>query len=220
MKQGFFITIEGPDGAGKTTQLELLKKYFAKRDLSPIFTREPGGTPISEKIRGIILDKENGEMDPATEMLLYAASRAQHVAQLIRPALEHGKIVVCDRFVDSSIVYQGMAREMGPCVEEVNRYAVGDLEPDLTILLKVDHRVGMSRIDINLQDRMESETVEFHRKVCEGYLRLEHEHPERIFGVDGTLPVDEIHSRIAAKLDAMLAERERGQETAPDGYDG
>lgn len=207
MKKGLFITVEGPDGAGKTTQLEFMKKYLLDRGENVLFTREPGGTPISEKIRGIILDKKNSEMDPMTETLLYAASRAQHIAQVIGPALEHGKIVVCDRFVDSSIAYQGYGRKLGDCVAIINDYAIGGRVPDLTFLLKLDPSEGKSRIKDSLQDRIEREKMEFHSDVFNGYLELEKKYSDRIVGIDASRTIEEISYEIKKYLEALLGEK-------------
>ncbi|MBO8433846.1 MAG: dTMP kinase, partial [Tyzzerella sp.] len=138
--KGLFITIEGTDGAGKSTQIELLKKYLEDRGKDVLVTREPGGTPISEKIRDIILDRENSEMSSITEALLYASSRAQHVSEKIKPALAEGKIVICDRFVDSSIAYQSVARGLSTkLIEDINKYAVDGLTPDITLYLSLIH---------------------------------------------------------------------------------
>ena len=148
MKKGLFITIEGPDGSGKSTQIEKLRVYLEKKGYKAILTREPGGTEISEKIRNIILDKNNKEMNNMTEALLYAASRAQHVAEVIKPALEMGETVICDRFIDSSIAYQGYGRGIGEPVRVINEYAVAGCMPDITFLLKLDPRIGKGRIKI------------------------------------------------------------------------
>ena len=121
MSRGIFITLEGPDGAGKTTQIQMMKEYLEGLGKTVLLTREPGGTGISEKLREILLDKENAEMSDTTEMMIYAAARAQHVAERIRPALERGEVVICDRFVDSSVAYQGYGRGLGEAVQEVNR---------------------------------------------------------------------------------------------------
>lgn len=173
MKNGLFISIEGPDGSGKSTQIEVLRKYFEKQGIDVLLTREPGGTPISEKIREIILDKNNMEMDDMTEALLYAASRAQHVAEVIKPALAAGKIVICDRFIDSSIAYQGYGRELGDCVRVINEYAVRGCIPDMTFLMKMDPKVGKERISESEQDRLEQEKLDFHRRVFDGYIEME-----------------------------------------------
>ena len=143
---GLFLTVEGPDGAGKTTQIELLRDYLSDKGYDIIVCREPGGTPISEAVRNVILNKEFTEMGHMTELLLYAAARAQLIEEVIRPALEDGKIVICDRFVESSAVYQGIARGMGiDLVYKVNQFAIGDTMPDLTIMIDLDAEAGISR---------------------------------------------------------------------------
>ena len=134
MKQGMFITFEGPDGSGKTTQIKRLKAFLEQNGIQVVLTREPGGTLIGEKIREIILDKDHIEMDNLTEALLYAASRAQHVAQVIRPNLDAGRTVICDRFMDSSLVYQGVGRQLGSLVRTINEIAVNGTLPDLTAI--------------------------------------------------------------------------------------
>ncbi len=204
--RGLFITIEGPDGSGKSTQIENIKKFFEDKNIDIVFTREPGGTAIGERIREIILDNSFKEMDPMTEAMLYAASRAQHVAQKIRPALEAGKVVVCDRFVDSSLAYQGYGRELGEAVEIINSYAVKECMPDVTFLMKLDPNVGKHRIQENRgsQDRLEHEKLAFHRKVYEGYLELEKKYPDRIIGIDASLGIDEIRDVIYSKLEEII----------------
>ena len=157
MRKGLFISVEGSDGSGKSTQIENIKRFFENKGINIIFTREPGGTVIGEKLREIILDKGLAEMSDMTEALLYAAARAQHVAQVIRPALEKGKIVVCDRFVDSSIAYQGYGRGLGEPVRVINEYAIAGCLPDVTFLMKMDPRIGRRRIKPEQQDRLERE---------------------------------------------------------------
>lgn len=203
---GLFITMEGGDGAGKSTQIAKLKDYLSNKGYDIILCREPGGTPISEAIREVILNREFTEMDPMTELLLYASARAQLTAQVIRPALEEGKIVICDRFVDSSAVYQGIARGMGQeLVYAVNQYAMGDTIPDVTILLDVKGRDGIRRKKEQAElDRMELETAAFHEKVSEGYRILAKENPDRIRSIDGTQTIDEIHEQIRAIVDQIL----------------
>ena len=169
-----------------------------------IITREPGGTPISEKIRSIILDKANSEMDDMTEALLYAAARAQLVSQVIRPALEEGKVVICDRFVDSSMAYQAYARGLGDSVKTINAFAVGDCMPDLTILLKVNPQVGSSRIGNRERDRIELASSDFHKKVYEGYLQLEKLYPERIVGIDAADTIENISGIISERIAGLL----------------
>lgn len=203
-RRGIFISIEGPDGSGKSTQIENIKDYFRKKGIDFVFTREPGGTAIGERIREIILDRSCKEMDYMTEAMLYAAARAQDVAQVIRPALDAGKVVLCDRFVDSSIAYQGYGRKLGDSVTIINGYAVGDCIPDLTLLMKLDPRVGKHRIKEELQDRLEAEKEAFHMEVYKGYLELERIYPDRIFGIDASGSIEEIKEKIYAKLDEII----------------
>ena len=207
MSRGIFISIEGPDGSGKSTQIENIKEFFHDKNMDIIFTREPGGTPIGERIRGIILDRKCSEMDPMTEAMLYAAARAQHVAQVIRPALEKGKIVICDRFVDSSIAYQGYGRKLGEAVASINHFAVKECMPDMTILLKLDPSVGKHRISEDQQDRLEAEREAFHQEVYKGYLELEKNFPDRIVGIDADRGIDEIKEDIYEKLEKILSNR-------------
>ncbi len=197
---GIFITFEGTDASGKTTQIGLLSEYLEKKGVPHIVTREPGGTAIGEKIRTIILDKENSEMHPATEALLYAASRAQLTGQVVRPALREGKVVISDRFLDSSIAYQGYGRNLGDMIRRINEPAVEGLKPDLTILLKTDPAAMRKRRDASLEDRMDSQKLEFHREVLRGYLTLSQEEPERFFVIDGERPVDEIAKAIRERV--------------------
>ena len=202
---GLFLTVEGPDGAGKTTQIELLRDYLSDKGYDIIVCREPGGTPISEAVRNVILNKEFTEMGHMTELLLYAAARAQLIEEVIRPALEDGKIVICDRFVESSAVYQGIARGMGiDLVYKVNQFAIGDTMPDLTIMIDLDAEAGISRKKKQAElDRMESETIDFHKKVVEGYRQLASLHPDRIYTVDGSLTIEEIHQKIVSQVNKM-----------------
>ncbi|QOX65572.1 dTMP kinase [Anoxybacterium hadale] len=204
MNRGLFITFEGPDGSGKTTQIERLRSFVEKKGYDAVLTREPGGTAISEKIREIILDRNNTEMDPMTEALLYAASRAQHVAQVIKPALESGRAVICDRFIDSSIVYQGFGRKLGDCVRIINEYAVGGCFPDITFLLKVDPEIGKGRIRPDAQDRLDMEKLEYHRAVYQAYEELEKNDPDRIIGIDASRGIDEISNEIKSHIERIL----------------
>ncbi len=203
---GIFISMEGPDGAGKTTQIELLKAYLEKIGYEILITREPGGTKISEAIRSIILDRSNLEMDYMTEALLYASARAQLVAEVIKPAISAGKAVISDRFVDSSAVYQGMARGLGvENIYKINEFAIQDMMPQITIHLDLPASVGIMRKKNQAElDRMELEKAEFHEKVAEGYRQLAKMSPERIYTIDATLPVEEIHKLILAKLEELL----------------
>jgi len=197
--------MEGPDGAGKSTQIENIKRFFADRNIDVLFTREPGGTAIGEKIRDILLDRDHSEMDHMTEAMLYAASRAQHVAQVIRPALSEGKVVVCDRFVDSSMAYQGFGRNLGDAVAEINSYAVAGCMPDVTFLMKLDPSVGKKRITAGSEDRLEAEKMAFHQAVYEGYLSLEKNNPQRIIGIDAGRSIDDIKEDIYKKLEELLS---------------
>ena len=204
MKKGIFISIEGPDGSGKSTQIENIKQFFKDKKQDIVFTREPGGTAIGERIRAIILDNNCREMDYMTEAMLYAAARAQHVSQVIKPALAEGKTVICDRFVDSSIAYQGYGRRLGEAVAVINSYAVAGCMPDVTFLMKIDPSVGKNRIRADQQDRLESEKEAFHDEVFRGYLKLEEENPGRIVGIDASRSIDEIKRDIYSKLEEVL----------------
>ncbi len=204
MNRGYFITFEGGDGSGKSTQIRILMDRLRESGYDVVLTREPGGTEISEKIREIILDPANSDMDDMTEALLYAAARAQLVSQLIKPALEEGKVVICDRFVDSSIAYQGFGRGLGDAVGVINTYAVDGCMPDLTILLKLDPARGSSRIAGREHDRIEQASDGFHRKVYEGYLELEAKYPERILGIDASGTIEEIAEEIARRVGAIM----------------
>ena len=204
--RGIFISMEGPDGSGKSTQIELLKKYFSEKGYEIIITREPGGTKISEAIREIILNKEYTEMSYMTEALLYASARAQLVSEVIKPALEAGKAVISDRFVDSSAVYQGMARGLGvENVYKINEFALQGIMPELTIHLDLPAEVGISRKNDQKElDRMELEAIDFHERVAEGYRKLAALSPERIYTIDATQTIEVIHKKIVDKLETIL----------------
>lgn len=200
MDKGFFITFEGPDGAGKSTQIDRLKLFFTERDLDVLYTREPGGTDIGEKIRKLILDKENIEMEPVTEAFLYASARAQLVRQVLKPAIKEGKIIVCDRYMDSSTAYQGYARGLDDAVAEINKHAIDGLLPDLTFLFILDPEIGKSRIAVESYDRLESQNFEFHRKVAEGYIEIAKNNDKRFVIIDATKTPDEIWNEIRGVL--------------------
>ncbi|MDO5415283.1 MAG: dTMP kinase [Bacillota bacterium] len=206
MKKGYFITFEGGDGAGKSTQIKKLMEYLESKGFDVILTREPGGTDIGEKIRQIILDPENKEMDSVTEAMLYAASRAQHVSQVIKPAIEAGKIVICDRFIDSSIAYQGYGRNLGDSVSIINSYAVGEYMPHKTFLLKLKPQAGSLRMAGREKDRIELEAASFHQTVYDGYEALERKYPERIVGIDASGTIEEIADEIKKHIDVLLSE--------------
>jgi dTMP kinase len=201
---GLFVSMEGPDSSGKSTQIQLLKRYLEQRGLDVTVAREPGGTVIGERIRAILLDNAHPEMDCLTEAMLYAASRAQMVSQIIMPALDAGKTVLCDRFVDSSIAYQGGGRRLGEIVDNINAYAVRGCIPDVTFLLKIRPDIAEIRRNSRENDRIESEELAYHERVYEAFLALEKKYPERITGVDGTLSVDEISAEIIRRTDALL----------------
>ena len=205
--QGIFISMEGPDGSGKSTQIELLKTYLENKGYDEIsITREPGGTVLSEAIREIILNKDYSEMGYMTEALLYASARAQLVSQVIKPALEAGKAVISDRFVDSSAVYQGMARGLGvDNVYKINDFAIQGIMPNLTIHLDLPAKVGISRKKEQAElDRMELEALDFHEKVAEGYRSLAKLAPDRIRSIDATLDIDTIHKKIVEYVEGIL----------------
>ncbi len=204
MKRGLFITFEGPDGSGKTTQIGKLKTYLENRGFDAVITREPGGTAIGEKIRSIILDKQHMEMDYMTEALLYAAARAQHVSQVIAPALDQGRMVICDRFMDSSIVYQGIGRNLGDSVRIINEFAVKNCFPDITFLLKVDPKIGKGRIAWEEQDRLELEKLDYHKKVYQAYEVLEKENSHRIIGIDASKSIEMISDEIRNHMGNLL----------------
>lgn len=207
--KGLFITFEGPDGSGKTTQVQRLADHCRSLGYPVVQTREPGGTAISEKIRSLILDVRNQEMADVTEALLYAASRAQHVSQVIRPALERGDMVLCDRFVDSSIAYQGYGRDLGPGVAQINAFAVQGLEPDLTFFLAIDPLQGLMRIKSKSSfDRIEKEAEAFHLKVYEGYCALSKQHAHRYKIMDASVSEDELALRIRQAFQEWLAARQ------------
>ena len=205
--KGLFIVMEGPDGSGKTTQINLLKEYLEEAGL---ITREPGGTVIGEEIRQLILNPEHKEMSPVTEMLLYAASRAQLVHEVIGPALEEGKIVISDRFVDSSIVYQGIARKLGiSTVSAVNAPGIGIYRPDGIFFIDLSEAEGLRRKkeQKNL-DRMEQEGIDFHHMVSEGYRKVLSGRPE-VMKIDGGRSIDTIQKKIRNHVDELLKKKNR-----------
>lgn len=204
--KGLFITIEGTDGAGKSTQIELLTEYLSKKGRDVLVTREPGGTPIGEKIREIILDTENSEMSDITEAMLYAASRAQHVNEKIKPALLEGKIVICDRFVDSSIAYQSSARGISrELIEDINKYAVCGITPDITLYFDITPEEGIKRKkNMHKLDRIEKEKEDFHKRVYDGYQNLLKLYPERIKRVDASKSISDVHKQVIEYINKIL----------------
>ena len=206
--RGLFITLEGGDGAGKSTQIRNISEFFEKKGRVVLLTREPGGTDIGEKLRDILLDKANTAMDPVTEMLIYAASRAQHVREVIEPAIERDEIVICDRFTDSSVAYQGYGRELGSAVAEVNSHATGGLEPDITFWLDIDPEAGRERAGREGPlDRIELEKMDFHYRLYDGYKALAAENPDRIKRIDASASIDEMRDQIYAHLTELCEKR-------------
>lgn len=200
--RGFFLSMEGPDGCGKTTQANLLEQSLRQLGFDLVRTREPGGCPISEKIRQIILDTENAEMCGTCEALLYAASRAQHVHQVIRPAVEAGKVVLSDRFVDSSVAYQGGGRAMGvDMIRQINEPAVDGMLPDATVYLAIDHTTAMNRrLSASRPDRLELESGAFHGRVQAAYEELINRDRQRFIVVSGDQPVEEIARQVLRQV--------------------
>ncbi len=206
---GIFITFEGIEGCGKTTQIKLLDDELREMGFPTVLTREPGGTPISERIRAILLDPASSKISPKTELLLYAAGRNQHIYEVISPAISSEKIVLCDRYADATTAYQGAARDIAPeIIESVHRIATDGLMPDLTILLDCDVEVGLSRaIKRNSEesisgsgDRFEREKIEFHQRVREGYLKISSLEPARVKVFDATEEPSVIHSKILSEV--------------------
>ncbi len=206
MQNGLFITFEGTDGSGKTTQIKLAEAYIRENGYDVVLSREPGGTRISELIRDMVLDPANTEITPLTEMIMYAASRAQHVEQVIKPAIEQGKIVICDRFVDSSYAYQGCGRGVDlKAIADVNRVAVNGTVPDITFFLDIDPEIAITRrINATGADRIEQEKLDFHKRVHEGYRKLAILYPDRIKTIDAARSINEISEEIIDYLYEIL----------------
>ena len=201
-KRGYFVTLEGGEGSGKSTQLGLLEDYLSKGGYDVIFTREPGGTPISEKIRKILLGGENTEMCDETEALLFAAARVQHIKEKILPAVAAGKTVVCDRYVHSSLVYQGYARGLGDFVEKVNSYALENCMPDVTIFLDITPERAFARKGgADKDDRLEQSGMDFHKRVYDGYVRVAEKFPEHFVRINADRPVEDVFEDILSTLE-------------------
>jgi dTMP kinase len=203
-----FITFEGGEGSGKSTAIRKIVAQLEKEGYDVVLTREPGGTPISEEIRNVILDKRNTDMDPRTEALLYAASRRQHIVQKILPALKAGKIVICDRYLDSSLAYQGGARGLGiDNVLAMNLFATEGLEPDLTLLFDIKPEEGLARIAANSGrevNRLDVEKLAFHNQVREAFHTLAKRFPERYFTIDASKSPDEVYQAAYHEIKARL----------------
>lgn len=202
-KKSLFITFEGGEGVGKTTQIARLAHAFERAGREVVVSREPGGTNIANRIRSMILDSKMKGLVPLAELFLYEASRAQHVEELLRPALERGAIVICDRFADSSLVYQGVGRKLKPAlVNSLNRVATGGLTPDLTFILDLNPQIGLARVGARgVLDRMEKEAFSFHKAVRRGFLALAKAEPGRCKLVDASRSRDEIHDEILSYVE-------------------
>ena len=208
---GIFITMEGPDGSGKTTQIALLAKVLTRAGLEVVQTREPGGTPLADRIRALVLDPAHDKMTARAEALLYMAARTQHTAELIRPAMERGAVVISDRYADSTLVYQGVARGLPmDSLIWLNRFATEDLTPDLTLLLDGDTDCLAQRVTSRgNKDRLDNEDAEFHRKVREGFLLLAAQNPERFRVIDADRTVESIQLDIQRCVLEFLQKRGR-----------
>lgn len=204
---GIFITFEGGDGSGKSTQAGLLAQWLTDAGHTVVRTREPGGTTVGDELREIVLHSE-GHIDARAEALIFAASRAQHVAEKVRPALERGEIVLMDRYLDSSVAYQGFARGLGADdVRSISLWATEDLLPDLTVLLDVDEDTGRDRLNDarTRYDRLEAEERDFHARVRAAYLEIAATEPSRFLVLDASLPVDDLAAAVRTRVSALLA---------------
>ncbi len=210
MKKGIFITFEGPDGSGKTTAINEVIKYFENLNFNIIKTREPGGSELAEKIRNLILDKDN-PIDKHAEALLYAASRAQHINDTIKPALDKGEVVLCDRFIDSSLAYQGVARGLG--IDEVlklSEFAIQGILPDLTIFFDIAPKDAIQRIKDNRQrevNRLDLEKLSFHEKVYSGYKKVTDMYPKRIKVIDASKDIPKVLDQVLFIIEDYLKQR-------------
>lgn len=205
--KGMFITLEGPDGSGKTTVSKIVAEKLKEENYKVLLTREPGGIDIAEQIRHVILDTKNTAMEARTEALLYAAARRQHLVEKVKPALEEGYIVLCDRFVDSSLVYQGVGRKIG--IEEVyqmNLFAIEDIMPTKTIFFDLPYEVGLARINEGprVADRLDLETNEFHKDVYDGYMQICDKYADRIIKIDASKEVDNVVEQTLSVIKGLL----------------
>lgn len=204
--KGIFIALEGPDGSGKSTIMGKITDYFKDKDIEFIGTREPGGTEIGEKIRETILDEANKAMVPETEALLYAASRGQHIHEKILPALNQGKVVICERFILSSLSYQGVGRNLGiEEVKNINDFAIRGVRPDLTLFFDVDPELTLKRKTKNQGgDRLEKEGIDFHKLVYNGYMDLMEMYPENVKIIDASKDIDEVFNQSIKHIEEAL----------------
>lgn len=214
MHVGYFITFEGVEGCGKTTQIKLLSEFLSARGLRTLLTHEPGGCPIAGKIRAILLDAENKDLSPLAELMLYAAARAQHVTEVISPALEAEKVVLCDRFSDATVAYQSFGRGIDRSViDTLNRYACQGVSPDLTVLFDCDPALGLERARRRIEassgpreERFELEALAFHQRVRTGYQQLAADQPERFLIINGSGSIEEIFAALSRQVTARIPE--------------
>lgn len=203
MKKGLFITLEGADGCGKTTQLNLLKEYLTSKGYEIVVTREPGGKGLGEKLREILLNYD-GEVSDRCEAFLYLADRAQNIDTIIKPAINSGKIVLCDRHTDSSVAYQGYGREQNiENINMLNELAVNGVHPDLTIVFDIDTETSMARVGAE-KDRLESAGIEFHKRVRNGYLEIAKKNPQRIKVVDASQTIEDVQRDVIKIIEGVL----------------
>jgi len=211
MKKGLLVSLEGPDGAGKSSVLEALVPILEENGHQVVTTREPGGVPISEAIREVILDQKNTEMDGKTELLLYIASRRQHLIEKVLPALESGKLVIMDRFIDSSVAYQGFGRGLGVSdIEWLNRFATDGLKPDVTLYFDLDVEEGLARIARNKNrevNRLDLEGLDMHKRVRQGYLYAFENEPDRIVKIDASQTLESVVQDSLAVLNKRLNDK-------------
>lgn len=203
MKKGLFITLEGADGCGKTTQLNLLKEYLTSKGYEIVVTREPGGKGLGEKLREILLNYD-GEVSDRCEAFLYLADRAQNIDTIIKPAINSGRIVLCDRHTDSSVAYQGYGREQNiDNINMLNELAVNGVHPDLTIVFDIDTETSMARVGAE-KDRLESAGIEFHKRVRNGYLEIAKKNPQRIKVVDASQTIEDVQRDVIKIIEGVL----------------
>jgi dTMP kinase len=199
---GVFISFEGGEGSGKSTQTKLLKEWLEKNGDVVLLTREPGGTPLGNQLRDILLDNKTGMISPRAEALMYAADRANHVYTKIKPALDRGEVVITDRYLDSSVAYQGAGRVLLPAeVARISRWATESLTPTLTVIMDLPAEIGLSRLQST--DRLESEPLVFHERVRQEYLNLANTDPERFMIIDASLSIDQIHELIVERVGSL-----------------
>ena len=211
MKKGWFITFEGPDGSGKTTVSTAVTEKLQKAGFDAVYTREPGGIDIAEQIRNVILDPANTAMDGKTEALLYAAARRQHLVEKVLPALQAGKIVICDRFIDSSLAYQGEGRGLGmDAILSINEFAVEGHMPDKTLYLDIDPQTGLDRIQgREKKDRLDQEKIDFHNRVCEGYRKVRERFSDRIIVIDASRQPETVIDDCVRKIGELIERDDR-----------